>query len=333
MESGANGWSSTGLWHQEATSCSPNYRSPSTSWYYGQSATCNYDTGATNSGTLTSPTISADYYSNLYHWFRRQTEGSLILDSSHIQVSENGGPMTNEYQILNNDNLWHHLRAGISSHSGNNIQLGFFFNTVNAANNNYLGWMIDDVEVWGCNIYGTSPIEALAYARPTPVCETSSYLLDGTGTYAIGCSNLNYQWYENSSPILGAITLTYTIPANHPTGTFSYTLVATCADNPSQTDTSEPAYVQVIPMPPEVPNSLLISKINNGSQLHFTWANVLGGDSYIVFSDTTASGTFITEVGTSASGLIGLDTAMPVQPAVFYLVAAQNPTCGLGPKN
>lgn len=330
MEQGTNGWVTSGtpaiLWHQETASCEPNFRSPSTAWYYGSASTCDY--GTSNSGLLTSPQISADYYSNLYYWFRKEYE--QCCDHGILQISENGGSMVDEEEVFNNEDAWRHHTADISSHSGKNIKLGFY-SSANASTS-YTGWMIDDVEVWGCNVHGTNPIQALAYAKPTPVCETSSYLLDGTGTYAIGCSNLLYQWYENGLPISGATSLTYTVPANHAPGTFACTLVATCSENPSQTDTSNPADVQVVPMPPEVPNSLLLNKINAGTQIHFVWSNVTGGDSYIAYSDTVPSGTFVTQVGSSISGTIGLDVSMPPQNSVFYLVAAQNAVCGPGPK-
>ena len=333
MESGINGWSTSGspsmLFHQESAGCLPNYRSPGTSWYYGSSSNCWYDTGNPNFGLLTSPSLSADFYSNTYFWHRRQTEPGQSYDISWIQVSENGGSMSNQDQILDTSNLWWHHTTDISSHSEKNIQLGFYFDTLDAVSNFFLGWMIDDVEIWGCNVYGTSPIIALAYANPTPVCETAPYLLDGTGTYAIGCSNVLYQWNENGSPIPGATSITYTVQPFHAPGIFAYTLVATCSENPSQTATSSPASVLVVAKPTAIPNSLLVSKINAGTQLHFSWANIPGADNYVLFSDITPSGTFSTQAGSSTSGLVGLDTSMPAG-STYYLVAGQNATCGMG---
>jgi PKD repeat protein len=61
MESGVNGWSATGQWNQVSdvvcTNPSPSYTSPTTAWYFGNAANCNYDAGAF-SGDLISPPVS-----------------------------------------------------------------------------------------------------------------------------------------------------------------------------------------------------------------------------------------------------------------------------------
>jgi hypothetical protein len=59
MESGSNGWAATGFWHlvsDNANPCPGSY-SPTHSWWYGQDATCNYENGQANSGSLISPRI------------------------------------------------------------------------------------------------------------------------------------------------------------------------------------------------------------------------------------------------------------------------------------
>jgi len=58
MENGTSDWTASGLWHQ-VDSGNPYvaYHSPTHSWWYGQDATGNYDTGTANSGDLVSPLI------------------------------------------------------------------------------------------------------------------------------------------------------------------------------------------------------------------------------------------------------------------------------------
>ena len=53
VESGANGWTASGLWHRTARrAASGQY-----SWWFGQESTGTYNTGARVSGSLTSPAI------------------------------------------------------------------------------------------------------------------------------------------------------------------------------------------------------------------------------------------------------------------------------------
>ena len=193
--------------------------------------------------------------------------------------------------------------------------------------------MVDDVEVWGCDVYGTTPIiKALAYARPTPVCETTSYLLDGTGTFAHGCqAPLTYQWYEDGSPIAGATSLQYPVPASHAPGTFSYTLEATCSA-PTQADMSDPVSVQVVQMPAAVPgDSFRLSK-TTANDIFMTWGNVGGATLYTIYRGLDPTSTFTTVVTTGPDGGTGVLVPLPTEPAGYYLVAGRNDTCGEGPK-
>ncbi len=336
MENGINGWTVTGstFWHQESTSCSPNSRSPATSWYYGSASTCTYEwAGGAHSGSLISPQISADYYGRLTLWERYNV---YFGDSATKYVSTDGGTSWTSIQTYSNkifSNGWESNTYDLDRFSGNPLTLKFEF-VADGASDTTLGWMIDNVEIEGCDVFGTTPIiQALAYARPTPVCETNSYLLDGTGTFANGCSSpLSYQWYENGNPIKGATTLQYTIPSGHPVGLFTYTLEATCS-TPSATDMSDPITVEVVKMPGEVPPSTFrLAKTGGGTQIHFTWTNILGADYYHIYQDTSANGSFTTITTTASSGTVGATVAMPSDPILFYLVAGANDTCGVGPK-
>ncbi|MBN2384781.1 FG-GAP repeat protein [bacterium] len=335
MESGTNGWTSSGLWHQEAASCEPFYRSTTTSWYFGDSVAtppCSYETGVRETGLLNTPTISADFYSQLYYWQRRETEAVSNFDLSYIQVSEDGGAFTDIDQIFNVKNAWEPDRVDISSHSNHDLALGFFFDTVDTYGNEYLGWMLDNIEVLGCEVFGGKAMKAYAYARPTPVCETESYLLDGTGTFVLGCDSISYQWFEDGSALDGATFLQYSIPPGHAPGLFTYTFGVSCA-SPFQSETSEPVEVLVVEMPSEVPeDSFMLEKSTDGSEITMTWQDVSGGEFYVVFNDSNPAGSFETELAGSSSGSVGLTVAMPTESIVYYLVAGANDTCGLGPK-
>ncbi len=329
------GWTISGLWHLNTAYCQPAYHSESYSMYYGDDTFCYYKTINPNSGSLTSSTLSADYYSYLYHWTRIQRDNGPNTDYALLRVSANGGPtavLFDGYDRFVTNPVWKKYRVDVSSYSGNTVQFEFFFDTVDTNINNILGWMIDDFELYGCDVYGTTPIiNALAYARPTPVCSTNTYLLDGSGTYITNCSSISYQWYENGIPISGATGVQYTIDAqNHATGVFSYVLRATCTST-GDYDDSDPVSVQIVPMPPSVPNFML-SKRNAGTQIHMVWDNVSGGDSYNIFQDLDPASTFATQVVSAPDGPTGVDIAMPTDTKVYYLVAGSNTTCGEGPK-
>jgi hypothetical protein len=81
MESGTNGWGADGLWHQvqDGVSPYPNSFSPTHSWWYGQDATGDYDTGAANTGNLTSPPIEIPpaVPAELSFWQWYETEPTL----------------------------------------------------------------------------------------------------------------------------------------------------------------------------------------------------------------------------------------------------------------
>lgn len=329
-----NGWTNDGptsLWHMEAVNCAPHYRSPSYSWYYGDTGTCQYDEGTTV-GTLISPSLDADFYSTLDFWSRCDTEGYLAADLTNILVAEDGGLLSQERNIFDYDGLWKKKRVYLSSHSGHSIEIGFEFDTVDAINNGYLGWMIDDYKVWGCDVYDAKAMKAYAFARPKPVCELDTMLLDGVGSYATGCSGVTYQWYEDDTPIPGATDLTHVVAAEHDTGSFTYYLEMFCPSE-SRTVQSEPISVQFIPFPVEVPDgSFMLEKINDGADILYSWTDVDGGDFYNIYTDTDPTGTFASKLGEGTTGSLGTTTGMPSGDLVFLLIAGANETCGEGPK-
>ncbi|MEE9150388.1 MAG: hypothetical protein V3U20_00965, partial [Thermoplasmata archaeon] len=137
-------WTATGMWHITTDRA----YSPTQSWVYNDGV--DYDDGSTNSGNLTSPVIDLTLATagNLTFWTWYETEGGTFYDQMWVQISENAGPFIDEYQINPTSmNMWLPISINITSHVGNNIQIRFFFDTIDDWGNDYEGWYIDDVEV------------------------------------------------------------------------------------------------------------------------------------------------------------------------------------------
>lgn len=166
VEGGVGGWTATGLWHRETSvdPC-PNAHSGTASWYYGNDAACNFDTG-TNSGTLTSQNIVLPATGNtqLSFWYYYETEETgTTYDRRYVQVAVDGGGFTNLTQLSGDTmNAWHQQVLDLSAYAGHTIQLRFFFDTVDPIANNYKGWYIDDVLVYNtATPYVLNPVSYL----------------------------------------------------------------------------------------------------------------------------------------------------------------------------
>jgi hypothetical protein len=151
MESGTTKWSSaSGLWHAvSGTSPYPNSHSPSKSWWYGQDATGNYNTGATNSGEIVSVPFTVPSNAKLTFWSWEQTESSgTSYDTRKVFLStNNGSTWTQIFQSTDNTSTWHQVTVDLASYAGMSAKIKFAFNSVDAAVNAYRGWYIDDITV------------------------------------------------------------------------------------------------------------------------------------------------------------------------------------------
>jgi hypothetical protein len=146
-------WSGTGHWswvHDAAKAHSGTH-----SWWYPGSG--DYDDGQPNAGILESPPISVTdpgYY--LRFWYRYETETyGDDWDQRWVQISVDGEPFTNLLQ-LHDDPMIFEINAStwlqspavdLSEYAGHTVRVRFLFNTVDAANNAYDGWGIDDFSV------------------------------------------------------------------------------------------------------------------------------------------------------------------------------------------
>jgi hypothetical protein len=157
MEGGSSGWTATGLWHQaQSSGCvSPAYASPVTAWYFGQASSCNYATGSTTSGSLTSSTISGiSASSQLSFKYLREVESLSYgsYDETRVEVAAAG---SDEWQVVWSKSCkdasakaWKDSGAlSLAAFAGQSIRVRFAFDSKDNYENNHLGWMIDDVRV------------------------------------------------------------------------------------------------------------------------------------------------------------------------------------------
>ena len=153
FESGATGWTGTGLWHlvDNTTCATPGYSSATHAWYYGQDSSCDYN-ASNNSGELTSPTISGVTANTTlnFSFFRQVESYSGAYDKTEVQVVS-GGAVTTIWSRDSSDAsgaAWGPSGSlSLAAYAGQTIQIRFRFDSVDGSFNNFTGWLIDDVIV------------------------------------------------------------------------------------------------------------------------------------------------------------------------------------------
>lgn len=163
FESGTyDDWSWDGLWHTithtHPSGCGNSY-SPVTSFWYGQNATCDYDTGAANTGflTLTTPISLPSSLSNaglsFWSWEETESEGGYFdydirtVEVATDTVSPYWTPIWSTLTSNTTEGVWHPVKPDLTPYIGNDIILRFQFDTVDELDNGYKGWYVDDVAV------------------------------------------------------------------------------------------------------------------------------------------------------------------------------------------
>jgi hypothetical protein len=152
MENSQGDWTSSGLWGLRDDS--EMSHSGTHAWWY-QESDGDYDDNLPNSGSLSSPPInipSSGYF--LRFWYRYETESNKQLwDQRWVQVSVNGGPFINIYQLVDDPqisetNSWlQSVAFDLSMYAGQTVQFRFDFTTFDAELNAYKGWGIDDFTI------------------------------------------------------------------------------------------------------------------------------------------------------------------------------------------
>ncbi len=173
----------TGLWHQVPDSQEPSgYTAiyPNT-WYYGQDATLNYDTGdMANSGALITQSFYISPGQQLSFWSWAETEnGSGVqppfdYDTRKLYISINGNSWSQIMELGGTEDAWENIIIDMSAYAGDTVNFEFVFDTVDDVDNDYRGWYLNDI--------------VIGAFTPTPTYTatlTDSPTITGTFTYSM----------------------------------------------------------------------------------------------------------------------------------------------------
>jgi len=187
FESGYANWSMDGLWNpeNEANSCGSRvapFPSSSNGAYNGVDGQCTYNNGTRNSGSLTM-LVDADLAGAMGAELRfgsyEETEcwGDCDYDNRSVEVSPNGGGAWENAGEVWQEGAWYEAAFALDAYVGGPLRARFRFDTVDGGFNDFFGWMVDDVEIWGC--FGPPDIqvtpEAL-HAEQSPDTQTQQTL-------------------------------------------------------------------------------------------------------------------------------------------------------------
>jgi hypothetical protein len=146
------------LWHGANAVCRAFLTGHSTpyTFYYGQDATCNYNTGARNAADLISPPISlagkfAPFTVSFNYLLFVEGGG---FDSTFVDLSTNNGATWTQFLSkanMINDNQWHNIVSNVTALVGaaTSIRLRYRFDSVDNIANSTTGWHVDDISVCG----------------------------------------------------------------------------------------------------------------------------------------------------------------------------------------
>lgn len=155
FEQGTSKWTMEGPWHLTADG-PPCHDAPfpsgSHSMWFGFENTCTY--GASPifpcflrlASPITLPMGGGGTY--LDFWSKTWVEEELFWDKRRVWVSTNGGTnWTMLYQFDVESEPWTLHALDLTAYAGQTIDLAFDFWTGDTGMNEYLGWLIDDVEI------------------------------------------------------------------------------------------------------------------------------------------------------------------------------------------
>ena len=187
MESGTNNWGTEfyggtvdNLWHQTSL----DSWSPNTSWWVGQEATGDYNTGNRINNALISPPIDLTLLTTATLSFQEKYETEEGFDNCIVDISTNKGNNWVTLRVTNGSSSgWTLSQYDLSAYAGKIIKIRFYFDTTDGWGQNYSGWFIDDVSV-------TSPaFPYIILAKNTDV--PGKLVTPGSDTITILAFNIN----------------------------------------------------------------------------------------------------------------------------------------------
>ncbi len=194
MESGINGWVK-GKWDQTyAQNHTPN---GAISWNYEpKDPPGNYDTGAPNSGSLTSPPfsipLSGTYYLRFWYLYETESDG-VHWDRRMVQISADGGLFQDVMQLSDDPpNTWLQSPAlDLSPYKGKTIRVRFHFETLDANANAFKGWFIDDF-----SITTQAPSTCSGDIEPNDTPATALMMSKNSTLNGVICPNGDVDYYK-----------------------------------------------------------------------------------------------------------------------------------------
>jgi len=233
MESGTNGWTGVGLWHQTTRDAN----SPTHSWWPGVDSSGTYTTGARVNDALFSPALDLT-----------TAVGPVSLLFTENYVTESGWDFCMVDVAVDGSPIWNHLRGGygespsgdsygwkvstldLTPYAGHTINLRFVFDTGDSLLNDFPGWFVDNVVVFdqAGTIAGTiyydknqnGGRDTLEFGLPSWLVSLVGPITITAQTYGNGIFNVplplgSYQvseivqplWTETSSPTTWSDTL------------------------------------------------------------------------------------------------------------------------------